>query len=363
MKLFSKRNKKDEIRRSGGYPNSRFVSSRYSIHSRAREQGNFQFLIQSTRIRLISLVKFLTSTDSFLEKYILVDNQKVKIHYFNQRLLDDFSESELGYKFSNYFDFNPFSFNGEFVVLDEEKEYGEYFYDDYVLFDILETTILFSKEEQRKNVISRISNILLEENSGFIIKENIITRDEGENLKSIAIQLRDKKLSSKINSYYSFARENDWINASKISAEILNIIISDESEDKKITIEKLWNDLSESIILNYSAETKQVKDFKKMIDLAAVVCKEFNNGVFDVRHSEKDRVKVSNEYLYKMICFYNISLIEVILTSLKDKYVEIENWEEIKNKYIETYKINKDTFYYVADPKTEEDVNVDDIPF
>lgn len=359
MKLFSKRNKRDNFT-STIYKAGQSISRDGDFFSR-RQKRAFEFINSNARTRLISLIKFLTSSDTFLEKYILVDNRKEKIHYLNKKLLDDFSESELGYKFSNHFDFYPFKFKSQTIKI-QENQTDIAVFDDYVLFDLLETTILFSKKKQRKNVITRIAGILREEETGFFIKENLITKDGGEDLKNISIQLKDKKLSSKINSFYSFLNENDFINASKISAEILNIVISDEKQTKKKTIEHIWKNVSKSIISNEIEKSKLENELITIIDDISNVCKTLNNRIYDVRHSEKDRIKISNEYFYKLICSYNISLIEVILTSLKDAYISSEDWEEIKNKYIESYKINKDTFYYVPEPK-EEDFDIDNIPF
>lgn len=359
MKLFSKRNKKGESRLEFYRP--RAISSGESSFYRERQKRISELVSPNVRTRLVSLIKFLTSSDTFLEKYILIDNRKDKIHYLNKRLIDDFSESELGYKFSIFFTFYPFNFSGKLISENEEKE--ELLYDDYILFDLLETVILFSKKTQRKDVIQKIKKILEEEKTGFSIKESIITRDSGEDLKSISLQLKDQKLSLKINSYYSFIREGDFLNASKISSEILSIVISDEVQDKKKTMKNTWKKISKSIVNNSKKE-----DLEKILNEVSKICNLINNSISDIRHSEEDRIKVSNEYIYKMSCYYNISLVEVILTSLKDDFISTDDWEEIKNKYIENYKINKDTIYYIPDPKSkpdnvESDIDPEDIPF
>lgn len=357
MKLFSKRNKIDESRLE--FFRSRPVSPRDSDFHYERRKRVTEIVNSNARIRLVSLVKFLTSSDSFLEKYILIDDRKDKIHYLNKSFIDDFSESELGYKYSDFFTFYPFSFKGELVAKTESTQ-GK-IYNDYYLFDLIETIILFSKENQRQDVTSRIRQIIEEEKTGFSIKESLITRDSGEDLKSISAQLKDQKLAFKINSFYSFLENEDFINASKISSEILNIVISDEKKAKKKTINATWKKVSKSVVDNSKTD-----EFENILSEASKICQSINNSIFDIRHSEKDRVKVSNEFVYKMSCYYNIALIEVILTSLKDDFISSENWEKIKTKYIENYKINKDTFYYIPDPKSEDnsgDIDPDDIPF
>ncbi len=362
MKLFSKRNKRDGF--ASNFYRSSTVNNRDSRIGYLNRQKRNEIINSQTRIRLVSLLKFISSSDLFLEKYILIENRKDKAHYFNKKLIDDFSESELGYRFSDSFDYYPFKFKGESVVSNDEKQIMEDVYDDFILFDLLEATILFSKANQRKDVINRINNIFKEEKINYYIKEDLITKNEGEDLRNIASQLKDVKLSEKINSYYSFFDEDDYINASKISAEILGLIFSDETESKKNVIDGLKKDLVSLIVVNTDEKEKREAEFMVIISDMAKTCQTLNNSIFDVRHSEKDRIKVSNEYFYKLICNYNISLIELLLTSLKDRYISSEDWEAIKKKYIETYKINKDTFYYVPDPNTQnEEIDPLDIPF
>lgn len=308
MKLFSKRNKIDNNRLE--FYKSRPVSSRETDFYHERRKRVTEIVSSNVRTRLVSLIKFLTNSDSFLEKYVLIDDREDKIHYLNKRFVDDFSESELGYKFSDSFAFYPFNFKGEQIINGENKQ--SKIYNDYYLFDLIETIILFSKESQRKDVTNRIKQILEEEKTGFSIMESIITRDSGEDLKSISAQLKDQKLSSKINSYYSFFEDDDFVNASKISSEILNIIISDERKAKRKTIDATWKKISKSIVDN-----SKIEEFEKILSESSKICQSINNNIFDIRHSEKDRVKVSNEFVYKMASYYNIALIEVILTSLK----------------------------------------------
>ncbi|MCC6520771.1 hypothetical protein IT403_02185 [Candidatus Nomurabacteria bacterium] len=362
MKLFSKRNKRDSNSDLYRPSLSQNRDSRFSYLNRQKRRN--EIISSQTRIRLVSLLKFVSSSDLFLEKYILIENRKDKLHYFNNKLLDDFSESELGYRFSDSFNYYPFKFKGEFIESNDDKQTVEEVYDDFILFDLLEATILFSMASQRQEVIKRINNIFHEEKISYYIKENLITKNEGEDLRNISILLKDVKLSSKINSYYNFFDEDDYINAAKISAEILSIIFSDDSESKNTVMDKLKKDLAGSIVVNTDEKVKREEEFFVIISNISTMCHTLNNGIFDVRHSEKNRIKVSNEYLYKLICNYNISLVELLLTSLKDRYISSEDWEAIKNKYIETYKINKNTFYYIPDPNVkDEDINPEDIPF
>lgn len=353
MKLFSKRNDKYQERYFFSYKDR--LTSNYN--------GKTEIVSQKTRTRLVSLVRFLTSSDHFLEQYILIDNKKEKIHYFNQILLDNFSEAELGYKFSAYFRFFPFLFKKTEVKQLRNSEGEEECYDDYVLFDLLETTILFSKLKSRNDVIQRINEILTEEKTGFCISKNLITKEGGDDLKNISPQLKDNQLKLKINAYFDFFEKDEFINAAKISADIINIVFSDEKSDKKSIIINLTKEISRQVVNNKQEKIKRASEFEDILNNFLKISNTLNNQIYDIRHSEKDRILVTNDFLYKMICVNNISLIEFVLTSLKDKYIISEDWESIKDSYIERYKINKSTHYYIPDKLSEEDIDPEDIPF
>jgi hypothetical protein len=356
MKLFSKRNNTD---RGYSIRNSRrIISNHYDTKERVVRYHR-QVITPEARTRLVALIQFITNSDVFLERYVLIENKAEKIHYLDKDLINNFSEAELGYKFSDTFDLQPFRFEGNYEWINNSDE-SEKFFNDYYLFDLLETIILFSKIDQRSNVIFRINSILKEERTGFSIIENLITRDGGEDLKNIVYQLKDDKLSEKIKAYYQFFNVEDYINACKISADILNIIFSDDSSGKKLVIAEMQESLANSVVLNSKEKDKRKKEFIGYFDSMMNISRTLNNQIYDIRHSEKTCIKISNEYFYKLICTYNMSLVEFTLTSLKDRYLFTEDWEAIKNLYIESYQINKNTRYYIPDPN---DINPEDIPF
>lgn len=126
---------------------------------------------------------------------------------------------------SDYFEFESFA-----VIEQEEMnkftEKTEKFFDDYHLFDLVEIVILFSKKNERVSVIKRFHNILKEENTNFQILEHMITKKTGETLRAQISLLRDSGLSRKITTALDFIDSRDYLNAAKVSADILNIIFS-----------------------------------------------------------------------------------------------------------------------------------------
>ena len=87
-----------------------------------------------------------------------------------------------------------------------------------------------------------------------------------------------------------------------------------------------------------------------------------SNNIFDVRHSEKHTIKIKNPYIYKLISQNNMSLIEFVVTSLKDEFILSEDWENIKAEYLQKYNINKNMIYFYPE-KEKPEIDADDIPF
>ena len=93
-------------------------------------------------------------------------------------------------------------------------------------------------------------------------------------------------------------------------------------------------EISNQVVNNQKEKTKRVTEFTEILNGLLVQSNKLNNQIYNIRHSEKDRISTNNDFLYKMICVNNISLIEFVLTSLKDKFIISEDWESIKNSSI-----------------------------
>src|SRR5690606_23232462 len=146
-----------------------------------------------------------------------------------------FSLSELGYKISDYFQFNPFKMlelerKIRFAANDERSET---YFDDYKLFDLAEITILFSKENKRQEVIDRFNSIFREENSNYHIVEHLIDKKTDETLKGLISILKDDNLKKKLAIYFDMEGNEEYSHASKLSADIVNIIFSGYIKDEK----------------------------------------------------------------------------------------------------------------------------------
>lgn len=360
MKLFSKRN--------NNHQRSRDDEMRYSSRFFRREQ---ELISSETRNRICSEIKFVTSSDDFLEWFILFENKKKNKIFFDKNKIDNFSLSELGYQMTSFFEFEDFKIiRQEFVLpqgLSNREEKTVSFFDDYKLFDLAEIVILFSKDQKRQEIIKRFNEIFLEEGADFQIVEHLITRRSGETLKTLIGLLKDDFLREKIRSYFDLVDKSDYINSAKLSADILNIIFSGYIKNNKLQdIENIKNKLGQKILKPTAKKEEKIVRFNQYIDDLLKSSKSLSNDIYDVRHTEKSTIQVTNENIYKLISFHNMSIVELVLTTLKDDYVLGDNWEKIKSDYIEKYKIDKSIRYVIDDPKVKnalDDIDLDDIPF
>lgn len=355
MKLFSKRNSHSSELNGSGFIR-RFPRNHHELISLA------------VRNRLISELKFLTSSNDFLEWFILFENQKEEKIFLDRDKIDNFSLSELGYRMSGFFEFKEFAMIEQ--VRDERfsDRPAEKYFDDYKLFDLAEIIILFSLSRKRTEVISRFNTIFSEEEADFQIVEHLITIKSGESLKTLVSLLKDEGLKTKIKMYFNFYERLDFLNSSKISADIINIVFSGFLKGNKANdIKELKRKLGKKILEKTTEKEEKEARFFSYIDDLLKVSKNLSNEIYDIRHTEKSTIQLTNENIYKLVSNQNMAIVELFLTTLKDEYVLGDNWEKIKSDYIKKYNIDKNTRYIIrkpTPPKAEEDdLKIEDIPF
>jgi hypothetical protein len=356
MKLFSKRNT----------PGDLGVSDERRIVSTLRTGRRAELISSEARNRLIAEIKFLSSRDDFLEWFIFFENKKKETIFFDKDKIDNFSLAELGYAMSDYFEFEYFK-----MVQSERKiryasddERSDTYFDDYKLFDLAEITILFARPDQRPELIKRFNTIFEEERTNYEIVQHLITKKTGENIKSLKNIIKDDALRGKLNNYLNYEADGDYLNAAKVSAEIVNILFSGYIKDDKPSVIKSIKEKLVNALLN-SSDAKGEKGIAldKHIDSLLKNAKDMSNDIYDVRHTEKSTLEVRNENIYKLIARNNIGIAELVLTSLKDEYVISDDWEKIKQDYIEKYKIDPNTRLTIKKLEPIETIDLSEIPF
>ncbi len=330
MKLFSKRN---------AIGNGMSFSGRYSI---PREK---QILSSALRNRLISQVAFLTSRDDFLEFFILFENQKKDKKFLDKWKVDGFSLAELGYKFSDYFEFEDFamkvsSYDDPHTVGRGTRETVVLF-NDYALFDLLEFIVLFSKNSKRNEVTNRFNDIFIEENTEFELVNWTIVKQSWEDIFMIKNLLKDQKLKKKIEDFKYYWDSKDYVNTAKISIEMINIIFSSESwASNNKTTKKILEEVSDANVL----DQQKKETLYNYLNSVFSTMKWLSNDIYNIRHTEKTTISLlwwEKNVIYKLISLYNLSLVELTLLSKKEEFLFSEDWESVKDAYIHKYQINK----------------------
>lgn len=352
MQLFSKRNR---------------IETEQRIFSGIDRNRDTSFINNELRNRLAAEISYITSTDDFLEFFILFENQKKETIFLDKNKMDSFSLTELGYKMSDFFEFENFAIK-EFEFSRQVSARGldgkiervnkmESYFDDYKLFDLVEFIILFSKKSKRSDVIRRFNDILNEEQSLYEIVNGMVTKKSGENIYTIKNLLKDYNLKRKIEDYKYYKERKDYLNTAKVSAEIINIIFSNTtSGKKKEEIDKILNKLS----LKLAANKKDGEILQGFLQISLSNIRNLNNNIYNIRHTEKSTVHLrdsSSEILYKSISEMNMAFVESTLLVLKDDFIYSEDWEVIKNSYIKKYDINKDQRFIIKKPE----IDLDDI--
>lgn len=356
MKLFSKRNQ--------ARPNDPIDERRLSSGLRSGRRSEIVSL--EARNRLVSEIKFLSSRDDFLEWFIFFENKKKGTIFFDSDKIDNFSLAELGYAMSDYFEFEQFRMVQieRSIRFSSDDERTEKYFDDYKLFDLAEIVILFSKPEERNNVIDRFNLIFSEENSNYEIVQHLITRKTGENLRSLKNILKDESLKTKISSYLTYESDGDYLNAAKISAEIVNLMFSGYIKSDKLTVINGMKDkLVKTLLKPSDAKGDKGKKLEGHIDSLLKISKELSNDIYDIRHTEKSTLEIKNENIYKLVSYNNSSIIELVLTTLKDEYVLSDDWEKIKQDYILKYRIDPNSRLYIKKPDPIEKIDLSELPF
>lgn len=317
MQLFSKRNKKIEP---------------------------ITFIKETLRFRLIREIEYITSTNEFLERCFLVEDEKKSKWFLDNESLKNLSICELGYDITDFFDFKDFSF-----VNDS--------YDDYVIFDLLEIILIFSKEDQRKFVRERFQKHFIEEGNEYLVHDFLITQKNSAGVKPYVSFLKDKILKDKFEQYYLLSGSKNYEMLAKISAEILQFLFSAEKKKKtKDFAPKLIKELAQKTV-----EKKNIKTFSELLNKVVLNAKSLNNEISNIRHTDKSTLLLDNPSIFKLIVSNNICLSEYVIFANPEDYFFSQKAFDVKNEYITKYKIPV-SGWVIRKPKIEE-IDPDDIPF
>lgn len=350
MLLFSKRNQERNLR-------MRTLRMRH-VHdgSMSREDPN-KFLSDSLRTRLQEQVRFAVQSGNYIEPFLCVHDEVISKYYFHHKTLEDVSNQELGYSLAEIIDCKTLSF-------DEEA------YSDVKLFDLIELILVFCKKDKIKDLISRFHKVFLEEQESFVMHGFMIVDKNVSGLRSLLPLIKDKTLRTKLSELYEDIRPsvgNSYEVQARLSADIIQFLFS--SSKGQSDTKKYSDDLCKSIAEKWTAK-ENTKKLTELLSETVKNAKDLGNQISNIRHTDQHSIRVESPSFYKLVAHKNMSIIELTILSLPEKYVTEQNPEEIKEQYLSSYSINKNNKWVVVkkEEKTPEysssdDIDSDDIPF
>jgi len=319
----------------------------FSKRNEVQPEKPTSFLKESLRKRLLRELEYLSSTDEFLERCFLVEDEKNLRWFLEDASMRDLSTRELGYDITDFFNFRNFSSR----IINES-------FNDYALFDLIEIILVFSKEAARVSIRERFQKHFLEEGNDYMVHDFLITQKNISGLKPFISFLKDKTLKDKLEQYYFSNTSKNYGVLAKISAEIIQFLFSgDKNGETKSYTTKLVKELAEK-----SVEKKHVKEFSDLLNNVIINAKSLNNEISNIRHTDRSTLLVDNPSLFKLIATNNFYLAELVIFANPEKYFFSQKAIDVKNEYIAKYKIPI-TGWIIRKSVAEGEIDPDDIPF
>lgn len=322
-------------------------SKRYPTSTLKRLYKDYDGHFMSFRLRnmLLEEMKFFLSSKEYIEQFLLVDDKIDSKVYLHFETLKNLSKRVLGYDLAGIIDCQKL----EVISYDV--------YSDSDLLDFIELMIIFAKKERRDIVASRIKSILEQESDDLTINNYMIMHKKETGLRALIPIIKDVDLRKRLDSLYSnlYQKPNYEILA-RSSADILQKIFSSPKNQDKT--KKFSESLCNDIATKWTVKSKK-KNLVNLLSEFVKHAKDLNNQIANIRHTDRYTIPIEGYSFYKLIAHNNISIIELVIQSLPEKFVTKRDPDELKEQYLENYCISP-TSTWTRKPKQYEEV---DIPF
>lgn len=290
------------------------------------------------RVRLTNEIEYIISS-GLLEKFLTVYDEELDKFFLHKETLRDFTNRELGYDITEYYDPENHSFS---------------YIDDIKLFDLVEILIIFCKEAKKTQIIERINQIFIEFDEGYQIGNYMVIPVKRNGLKNIIPLLKDQTLSDQLKQYYRLPTTN-YKNLAQIAADVLQYLYS---SPKNKTDTKTYSETICKELADRHTSKKNRTELFKLINSEVNSAKDFNNQIQNIRHTDKFTIPIERPNLYKLIANKSISIIELTILTSPEKYISTDSPEVLKRKYLEKYKLKVENGWIKKKP-----VEIDGMPF
>lgn len=295
--------------------------------SQIRLRRKKSFLGDRVRKRLCFEIAFITRTSNFLEPFLIKKDLNDNTFSLDLDSLKDISLAEIGYDIAEHIDI------GDMAI--ESKIDGTSYYDDVVLFDLIELILVFSKEEQRESLRERFKSIFNESaREQYLIRDWMIIVHAKDDVRSFLPLIKNETLRTKMESCLN---ENDNQARARSAADALQYVFSGDGEnDTKAYSNKLIKEISEA----WSSDKDKGKNLENILSKMVLNVKELNNNINNVRHTDKNTIGVRGDAIFRLIADFNISIVQLSIFSKPESYIENRSSCDIKQEYFKKYEID-----------------------
>lgn len=322
----------------------------YSKREKAElKDGDFEFITSSLRTRLIREIDYISSTNEFLEPCFLVRDEGNSRWFLRGESMSELTTRELGYDITNFLDFRYFG----------PKDGATR--NDYVLFDLVEVLLIFSKEEFRKIVRERFQKHFNEEGDEYRVHDFLIAQKNILGLKPFVSFIREKILREKLEQYYAAMNSisKNFSLLANISADIIQFLFSSEEKGQtKNYSERLVKEIAKKCV-----SEKNIESFTRVLNETVKNAKNLNNEISNIRHTDRSTLLVDNPSLFRLIASNNTFIAELVIFSDPEKYFFSQKAIDFKNEYIKRYNIPVEGWVIKKSEKSKNEINIGDIPF
>lgn len=316
------------------------------------------FLEDSLRTRLLQEIEYIVSTNEFLEKCFLVNDEKNSRWFLEEESMRSLSLRELGYDITDFFNFKPHSLDSKSFY--PKKEEGEPI-NDYALFDLIEILLIFCKEDIRALVREGFQKHFMEEGGQYVTHNFLIAQKDTAGIKPYVSFLKDRILREKLEQYYGAdsGRVKDYGLLARISADVIQFLFSGEKkkETKKRT-EEIVKGIAEKCV-----EKNDATSFSELLNRIILDAKSLNNEISNIRHTDRSTLLVDNPSVFKLIAANNIYLTELVIFADPERHFFSQKAEDFKNEYITKYKIPIEGWIIKNPKKDDDEIDATSIPF
>lgn len=316
-----------------------------------RYKNDDNFLSEGIKVRLQQELKYIIKSNEYLEKIIIVHHEEKDEYYLENDTLKDLSMRELGYDIT--------------AMLEDIREfnYDPNYYSDNKLFDLVELLLIFTRKDRREDFVNRLDKIFREEETLFVVHEWMLFKKESTGLNSIIPLIKNKQLKTKLDEFFENNKiTKNFQTKAKVGADLVQLIFS--SNNKKSNTKKYTEKICLDIAKKW-AKPKDIKSLSELISNTVKNAKDLSNQIYNIRHTDQHTIPIDSPNFYKLIAENCISLVELVILSMPEKYIFTENAEKIKDSYLGKYKLDKDAGWIIPGKKPggTNEVSANDIPF